>query len=142
MTPKDKAADKRLQRLYGITLADYGRMLEEHFGGCWICGKKPKPGKRLSVDHDHAVRYYKVSLIWKSAGRWIAEIAKLSIQAAGDTKREAVRNVKLMAKRMSVRGLLDWRCNVGLQKWRDNPELMVSAACYLRAYKKRLHDRT
>ncbi|KKL81777.1 hypothetical protein LCGC14_1991340 [marine sediment metagenome] len=43
---------KNLQRLYGITLEDYERMLKEQGGGCAICGVAPK---KLShaVDHNH-----------------------------------------------------------------------------------------
>jgi hypothetical protein len=28
-------------------------MLKHGDGKCWICRKKPKPGKTLNVDHDH-----------------------------------------------------------------------------------------
>lgn len=49
-----------LLRLYGLTLADYGRMLEAQGGVCAICSQ-PERRKRgdgsacpLSVDHDHA----------------------------------------------------------------------------------------
>ena len=42
-------------RRYGITSADYYRMLEEQNGGCAICGLPEQSTyfKRLSVDHDH-----------------------------------------------------------------------------------------
>lgn len=36
---------------YGITLADYERMIEEQNGECAICGRSPKRG--LVVDHCH-----------------------------------------------------------------------------------------
>jgi hypothetical protein len=51
----DKQSDRRLQRLYGITLEDYSRMLENQGGGCAICGSTVGDGKRrkLFVDHDH-----------------------------------------------------------------------------------------
>ena len=50
----DRAAtSKRLQRLYGITLADYNRMLKAQGGGCAICGRKPSKTRRLDVDHSH-----------------------------------------------------------------------------------------
>jgi len=45
--------DKYLRRKYGITEATYFVMVKKYNGGCWICGKKPKPGKALNVDHDH-----------------------------------------------------------------------------------------
>lgn len=44
--------DAQLQRMYGITAADYERMLEEQGGCCYLCGSPPKK-QRLSVDHDH-----------------------------------------------------------------------------------------
>lgn len=54
MTPADRAADKRLQRTYGITLDQYDLMLEAQGGRCAIC---PRPAEsmntRLHVDHDH-----------------------------------------------------------------------------------------
>lgn len=54
MTPfdKDRAADLRLQREYGITLAQYGKVLKFQGGVCAICNRLP--GRtRLSVDHCH-----------------------------------------------------------------------------------------
>jgi hypothetical protein len=47
-----------LRRTYGITLADYERMLAEQGGGCAICGgpgevSKRNPAGLLHVDHDH-----------------------------------------------------------------------------------------
>ena len=51
---RDAHADRRLQRIFDISLADYDNMLEEQGGGCAICGKTPEEnGRRLSVDHDH-----------------------------------------------------------------------------------------
>jgi hypothetical protein len=53
--PDRKAADREghLRRKYGITVADYERMLEEQNGGCRICGRQPPDGMSLHVDHDH-----------------------------------------------------------------------------------------
>lgn len=45
--------DTYLMKKYGITQAVYDNMLKVHAGGCWICDRKPKPGKTLNVDHDH-----------------------------------------------------------------------------------------
>jgi Recombination endonuclease VII len=41
----------QLKRRYGITLADYDRMLKKQKGRCAICREKPR--YRLLVDHDH-----------------------------------------------------------------------------------------
>ncbi|KKM07229.1 hypothetical protein LCGC14_1736070 [marine sediment metagenome] len=49
---KNKVASANLQRKYGITLADYDRMLKKQHGGCAICGRAPKT-RRLDIDHDH-----------------------------------------------------------------------------------------
>lgn len=49
--------DAYLRRTYGITEAEYEKLLAVEYGGCWICGKKPKPGgRRLHVDHDHKLK--------------------------------------------------------------------------------------
>ena len=37
--------------MYGITLADFNRMVAERSGKCDCCGDVPK--KQLLVDHDH-----------------------------------------------------------------------------------------
>ena len=44
---------KHYKRRYGITLADYDRMLKDQDGRCKICGRTPGH-TRLCVDHDHA----------------------------------------------------------------------------------------
>ena len=44
--------DTKLQRSYGISLADYEQMLADQNGVCKICGK-PDPDFALSVDHCH-----------------------------------------------------------------------------------------
>lgn len=52
----DARHDVQLQKLYGITRADYDAMLVRQGGACWIC-KATEPGgsgKRWCVDHDHA----------------------------------------------------------------------------------------
>ena len=51
-SPKDKAADDRLRKLYGKSLAWYNEQLARQGGGCAICQRKP--GRlRLAVDHNH-----------------------------------------------------------------------------------------
>lgn len=47
--------DKYLRKKYGISEEEYNYLLILGNGGCWICGRKPKPGGSLNVDHDHAL---------------------------------------------------------------------------------------
>ncbi len=49
----NKQRDRYLRRKYGIGIKDYNRILKAQKGKCAICGKPPKPGKNLHVDHDH-----------------------------------------------------------------------------------------
>lgn len=48
---------ERLKTRYGITPADYDRMLAEQGGGCAVCGAVTdpvEPNRSLAVDHCHA----------------------------------------------------------------------------------------
>ena len=44
---------KYLKKTYGLTLAQYAKMLKRQGGACAICKRPPKAGKNLHVDHDH-----------------------------------------------------------------------------------------
>lgn len=47
--------DSYLRRTYGITLDQYGDLLERQGRGCALCKKTPEDeGKNLAVDHNHA----------------------------------------------------------------------------------------
>ena len=50
---KVAARKSHLKRAFGITPEDYERRLAQQAGGCAVCGRAPKPGKSLHVDHDH-----------------------------------------------------------------------------------------
>ena len=51
---KTKARDSLLKRCFGITLEEYGKMLENQGDVCAICGGSPDAkGKEFAVDHDH-----------------------------------------------------------------------------------------
>lgn len=46
--------DAYLRRTYGLTEADYERLLLEQNGACALCGKTPEQeGRRLAVEHSH-----------------------------------------------------------------------------------------
>ncbi len=46
-----------LKRTFGITPEEYEARLAEQGGGCAVCGRAPKAGKSLHVDHDHESGY-------------------------------------------------------------------------------------
>lgn len=47
------AQDHELRRRYGITCGDYWGLFERQGGRCGICHRRPSPGRRLVVDHNH-----------------------------------------------------------------------------------------
>jgi len=48
----ESAHGARVEKVYGISRADYEALLEFQGGVCYICGRAPRQ-KRLAVDHDH-----------------------------------------------------------------------------------------
>lgn len=74
MNSKDRAADLRLRRTFGITLAEYDSILKHQGGKCAICRNKPKVGSaRLAVDHNHvtgAIRGLLCMLCNRALGKW------------------------------------------------------------------------
>ena len=62
---KDRAADLRLRRTYGITLAEYEEVFKHQKRKCAIC-KRPVPtGKsRLAVDHCHTTGLLRGLICW------------------------------------------------------------------------------
>ena len=72
--PRDpeRERDLRLQRLYGITAAQYDALLAYQGGVCAVCDKPP--GKtRLNVDHDHKTGLVRGLLCWQCNRRVIAD---------------------------------------------------------------------
>ena len=53
-TGKRSYTNTKLKKNYGITIDDYDQMLEDQNGGCAICSRPNKHGRRLCVDHDHS----------------------------------------------------------------------------------------
>lgn len=52
MTTEEKAKDKRLYSVYGITLAEWNEIFDKQGGVCAVCKELPK-SKVLCVDHEH-----------------------------------------------------------------------------------------
>ena len=53
--PPGSWRDSHYKRTFGITAAEYDRMLAEQHGGCAICGSSvaDATGRKLAVDHCH-----------------------------------------------------------------------------------------
>jgi hypothetical protein len=142
---QERDTDLRLQRTYGITLAEYNERLAQQGGGCAICGKPPA-AKRLHTDHCHKfAKQFKIVARKSSLGTWVAEtvhrtdpLQKFFLGFGGfPSKRDAVNFVKKHLRRESVRGILCASCNRGLRFYFDKAELFTNAAEYLRTYAAR-----
>lgn len=112
MTEKEKAKDKRLQKTYGITLAQYNQILELQDGKCAICGKKATDFKvNLNVDHQHLKIQIKRNEDKESCVKWFAWTDDIKHQNlpsgyGGRTKAEAIAMAKSYLMPYSIRGLL------------------------------------
>lgn len=134
---KDNATSKRLFQKYGITLEEYSAMLSEQGGVCKICQKAPT-GRKLHTDHCHSLVQTKIDSKKISKGNWEAFIIDLGLHGFGRTKSEALKKVKHKLKKLSIRGLTCWHCNTGLKWFMNDPEVMESAALYLRNHQTAL----
>ena len=132
----DRTTDARLLKKYGVGLDWYNTQLEKQGGVCAITGQPPGT-RRLHVDHDHS--WTKIEVSTDSRGmftgdkKWAAyaEYCGGEFYGFGRTKSVAQRQVKALLKRASVRGLLTYRANVGLEKFSDNAVWLRAAAKYL-----------
>lgn len=94
--------DVRIFTTYGITLEEYDQILQAQGGGCAICGRTPK--YNLDVDHDHALE---------------RELIAMGVAPS-------------VARRQSIRGLLDKPCNRRLlPSVRDSKVTLINACVYL-----------
>jgi hypothetical protein len=127
----DRATDIRLQARYGVGLDWYYEQLDKQDGGCAICGSTPK-SRKLHIDHDHSWTKVKADSRkmddgWKSSAEYKGKV----FRGEGHTKSEALRRVKAQLKRASVRALICFPHNKGLQVFRDDPSHLRAAAKYL-----------
>lgn len=149
MTPEEIKADKRLQRTYGITLAEYNQKLVDQNGCCAICHRPPTT-VRLAVDHDH--RFDRAKIVTRKPASNETCGGKFGGFAEGyapngkykcmyaKTRKFARDAVRRLFRCMSVRGLLCMNCNRGLQKFYDRPERFERAAQYLRKFEESARD--
>lgn len=131
----DKAASQRLQRTYGRDLAWYEQQFELQGFGCAVCHDKPGT-RRLHVDHDHKYRYVKIETLKISNGIWVggATYNGVRFDNVGRTKSEAIQKVKQDLKEASCRGLLCHRCNRAMILFKDQIEIILKAAEYLKKF--------
>jgi hypothetical protein len=83
---------KESLKRYGISPADYDRMLAAQDGRCAICGSQPSGGKNLHVDHCHGSGTVRgllcskcntaIGLMDESADRMYAAVTYLSLRKA------------------------------------------------------------
>lgn len=100
-----KSRDTYLKYRYGITLDEYERLLVHQERVCAICKKPNTGGKVLHVDHQHT---------------------------RGERRLKLAERKALI--RDNVRGLLCWKCNGAIARFRDNPTDLRSAADYLESW--------
>jgi hypothetical protein len=141
MARREQIADKRLQRVYGIEPGTYDRMLAEQGGVCAITLQPPKPSKRLAVDHAHSydrvkIHHLKVKDGWATVSGIAPDGKQYGVSGPSRSKNKIA--VKQMLRARSVRGLLSWRVNKGLQYFQDDPAQLRRAAEYLEAFGKRI----
>jgi hypothetical protein len=138
----DGATDERFRKSYNITLKDYAYLAKQHDGKCWVSGRPPVT-RRLHVDHDHSWTKVKIEAErWtpekNDADTWYVHAVYNGTEyfEINPKKSLAVRDLKRKLLRASVRGLLSFNINAGLQKFSDSPELLRAAADYLEKFKQ------
>jgi len=132
--------DKYLQKKFEITEAEYDEQLKKQGGGCKICGKPPT-GKALHVDHDHAVERQKVYSKKSPVGGWSAWAGDgTQYFTTAALKSVAISRIRKCLKKLSVRGILCWKCNTSLKKFNDNPVLMQNSAVYILSYLQKMKN--
>lgn len=137
----DIAADKRLQRVYGITLAEYEERLAAQNGVCKIC-LRPPGLNRLAVDHDHRFDRVKITVVRKADGYEASAFNRelnINLVISGKDRKECRKILKQRIRRKSIRALLCWHCNSGLMKYSDIPERFRRAAEMLTEFNNSIH---
>jgi hypothetical protein len=116
---KDRAKDIRLQRKYGITLADRVRRAEEQKHLCAMCGGPLEAHGPAQVDHFHfrmrTDRIYDTVLNtfteWETRG--YDELDRVICVRRAPTRKSAEQAVKAAMLPWAVRALLCAKCNRG-----------------------------
>lgn len=142
---EEQHRDDYLKKTYGISLDEHNKLLESQGGLCGICREQRKEGaKNFAVDHDHKALYFRIDSK-KENGIWTALLSTeqdencycapsyymRATMHSGKTKSEAIRSLRKELKRLSVRGLLCFKCNTLLRKLYDSARIAHNASIYL-----------
>jgi hypothetical protein len=118
---KDRAKDLRLQRKYGITLAEYNARAAQQDHKCKICGGPLDAYGPPNVDHFHffvdafcVTDFEMRAMGMKWCARGYDERRQVICEKYANTKIQARADVKTEMMPWSVRSLLCFKCNRGL----------------------------
>lgn len=85
LSKKDKAVDLRMRRNYGLTLAEYNKVLAFQNNACAICKRDRKEFRnRFAIDHCHITGLLRGLLCWgcnKALGVFRDNLARLKAAA-------------------------------------------------------------
>jgi hypothetical protein len=137
--------------MYGRSLKWVNRQLKKQKHRCAICRKKyNKKGEKLvlALDHLHKLEKLKIKCKKLKSGLWKAyniefdwetfHLSEAKITFKSSNKKKAVKQVRLVLKRLANRGFVCWPCNGGLRHWNDNYRNMTRAGKYLKAHADKL----
>lgn len=86
--PDIKARAKRILQFFNLTLPEWDKISKYQRDCCYICGRKPKPGKNLSTDHCHKTGLVRGllcnicnRLLGKIERQWGPDVLKVILQA-------------------------------------------------------------
>ena len=154
MNTKEKKKDRYYRNRYNISYDEYKRRDEKNKHKCEICTWKPsfnkKTGKKhnaLAIDHWHKLEKLKI-ITRKVNSKWKAyniefnemgfHLKEARYTFRSSNRRKAKKQVRLKLKRIANRGLVCWRCNSGLKKFKDNAMSLIRAGKYMQKYLKDL----
>lgn len=143
MTSKQIAKDKRLQKKYGITLANRDARIKEQGGKCKCCGGPLDRYGPPHTDHFHfPIKAFRATTI-SDGIKWYAqaydERGCVICVKRSRTKQAAIQDAKKAMLAWSVRGILCGKCNRGLgyiERFFDaaaHPENLLLVIAYLKS---------